>query len=315
MPFSIINYTPFNSKGSVLYDENANQIWVIIIKATYNISNNGFLSLADEQEEVCLFPKYDGEFDSSDMIRDSEMVFEHPGTDIIINGSAHASNKPHVTVGVTVGEIKKYLNVYGDRYWENSILGLNPSQAKPFSRLSLSYKKAFGGKYYDSNKGEQVFFRSNPIGVGFFRNKREAKDSLLPNIENINQPITSWRKYFQPAGFGCIPQSWEPRRQLAGTVTAEWKKSKAPLWPDDYSPLFHVSAPDGLHHKKPLKGGEQVKLINLSEEGMLNFEIPREFLYVFSIINGSRVRHKTQMDRLIIEPDRKKNHIGLASKS
>src|SRR3990172_1542596 len=79
-----------------------------------------------------------------------------------------------------------------------------------------------------------------------------------------------------------------------------------PLWPADYDPRFHQSAPPGFVADKPLVGGETVAMKNLTPEGGLWFRLPREYVIVETTLGGSRVRQRVQLDRVILEPDERK---------
>src|SRR2546426_607135 len=77
------NLTPFSAERSVLVDRDGNKIWTVVVKATFEVNSAGIAELHSSQEPVCLSPVYSGEPGSSSLLRESEMVPEHPGTAII----------------------------------------------------------------------------------------------------------------------------------------------------------------------------------------------------------------------------------------
>ncbi len=80
----IRNDTPFQTDRAILLDKEGNHVWVVAVKATYTLH----LELAAEQEPVCKAPEYLGAPEKSSLRRDCELVVEHPGTDILVNGRA-----------------------------------------------------------------------------------------------------------------------------------------------------------------------------------------------------------------------------------
>jgi hypothetical protein len=222
---------------------------------------------------------------------------------VLFNGSVHARNETETVASIVVGKKAKSIRVYGDRYWKSSPFGLIPSDPEPFTSMRISYARAYGGSYKDTAKEETVSYPYNPIGVGFAKRRSDAKGFPLPNIEQLDQPIKFWNDQVLPAGFGALASSWQPRIKLAGTADDKWKQQQAPLWPEDYSPMFHSCASPGLNIVPCLKGEVPIRLVNLTPARVTEFKLPREFLVVHSQISGHKIRHPLQMDRVIIEPD------------
>jgi len=122
----LVNITPFQAERAVQRDQDGNQIWVVVVKATYLINGQSELELHAEQEPVCLVPRYSGEPGKSSLLRECEAVFEHPGTDIILNATAHAPRRTPIQaldVVISVGQIQMTLRVFGDRYWKTGLYG------------------------------------------------------------------------------------------------------------------------------------------------------------------------------------------------
>lgn len=308
--FQLDNRTKFCAERAVQLDKAGNQIWVVIIKATYLINKDGKPELHQDQEPVCMAPVYLGEPGKSSLLRESEIVSEHPGTDIILNATAYApGDKPLQTldVSVTVGQIQKTLLLFGDRYWEKGIVGLKISRPEPFKTMPIIYERAYGGTEASNEKeGKQEFEPRNPIGRGFATNSDSLVGKLLPNIEEPNDLSHSWKSRPQPAGFGAILSAWSPRKEYAGTYDDDWINNRMPLWPVDYDPRFNQSAHPALISSTPLRSGERVSLKNLTSDSILSFELPRLYLTIDTLVAKSRLRQRVQLDRVIIEPDFKK---------
>src|SRR5262245_55817420 len=242
----LVNITPFQAERVIQLDQDGNQIWVVVVKATYLINGQGELELHAEQEPVCLVPRYSGEPGKSSLLRECEAVFEHPGTDIILNATAHAPRRIPIEVldvVISVGQIQTTLRVFGDRYWKSGLYGTRATSPEFFTEMPIVYENAFGGAdSVDPESKKTVVETRNHIGRGMALKAIHLADQRLPNIEDPNDLIKSWRGRPYPVGFGAIPSSWSPRKEYAGTLDEAWYRERAPLWPVDYDPRYHQSA-------------------------------------------------------------------------
>ncbi|NLA20627.1 DUF2169 domain-containing protein [Burkholderia cepacia] len=73
------NVTPFAAERAVQFDRHGGHLWVVVVKATYDLHADGTLSLSKQQEPVKTHPEYFGEPGHSTLRRDAEIVFAHPG--------------------------------------------------------------------------------------------------------------------------------------------------------------------------------------------------------------------------------------------
>ncbi|HTT70284.1 MAG TPA: DUF2169 domain-containing protein [Anaeromyxobacteraceae bacterium] len=305
----IRNETPFQADRALLLDAAGNQVWVVAIKATYLIDERGGAQPCPSQEPVVASPVWSGAPGRSSLLRESELVVAHPGTDVTFNATAHAPRghpAATVEVGVMVGPAKKSLRVYGDRVWFKGATGLARSAPRPFERMPVVWERAYGGSEGDPEDDRFACETRNPVGLGFATSSSRLADKPLPNIEDPHHLIESWRDRPPPAGLGAVAPDWSPRRERGGTYDEAWRRSRAPLWPSDHDPRFHLSAPLGLSLEAPLKGGEVVSTIGLTPEGPLTFALPREYLVVETRLGGAWSRQRVKLERVIGEPDERK---------
>lgn len=302
----LVNATPFTTHRTVLLSQQGSQVWTVCIKGTYRFDMQGHLKLHESQEPVALYPTYSGEPGQSSLLRDGEVVVDHPGTAVTLNASAHAPGgraTPTVEVGVVVGRLQHRLRVVGDRSWQRGRRGRwEHSDARPFVTLPICYERAFGG----ADPATGIALASNPVGTGHTRSVHHAAGLPLPNIEFIDAPPPQPDSAMLPAGFGAIAPGWSPRRELAGTADEEWAATRAPLWPADWSPWHHNAAPPALQSAHKLKGGEPVTLTHLASISPLTFSLPRVFFDVRTRIGGRFVANEVGLDRVIIEPDQQR---------
>jgi hypothetical protein len=299
----LTNETAFQTGRAALLDGRGSQIWVVVVKATFRFDGGGRMMLHEAQEPVTSTPIYAGEPGASSLLRDAEIVAQHPGTDVTLNATAHAPEGREVTeldVGVAISDMQRTLRVFGERRWEHGPFGMRKTPGTLFCTMPIRYERAFGGR--DAG-GEEA---RNPIGRGFATNERDLAGAPLPNIEDPAALIQAARSRPAPAGLGAIPPQWSPRRELAGTFDAAWESHRAPLWPEDFDSRHYCSAPQGLWSERYLVGGEPVKLWHLTPTPVLSFRIPRVEIVVHTWIAGERIRQRVRLDRVILEPDERK---------
>jgi hypothetical protein len=299
------NETPFAVERSVQLDGTGMQHWVVIVKATYQFDRSGAVKRADAQEPVCVASRYAGEPGQSSLLRETEMTYDHPGTDVIVNATAHAPAGRKVTemeARVRVGPLGKSLRVVGERVWTQAAMDLVPSAPLAFTSMPICWERAYGGKA----PGSTAFELRNPVGRGFGESRQQLVQQRLPNIEDPAAPIRRWRDRPAPAGFGALAGHWSPRRERAGTYDEAWRRQKLPLLPDDFDPLFFSAAAPGLHAREPLRGHEKVELEGLAKEGPIAFNLPREVLLVDTWLGSARLAQPVRLARVIIDADDQK---------
>ncbi len=309
----IQNKTPYAAAIAPGLDATGRDLAIVAIKASFAIdAANMRLTVADEQEPVAHATAFAGEPGFSSLLRDCETSPAKPGTDIALYGSAYTPDGKEaesVDAGLRVGPVQKAVRVFGDRVWQSGFGSWRASKPRPFTRMPLSYERAYGGKDQLGDKPETADWEPrNPIGAGFAISGR--KDRLegrpLPNLEDPNQPIRHWRDRPPPAGFGLIPGDWAPRRDYAGSYDQAWRDERAPLLPKDFQPRFHHAAHPDLQTAQPLEGGETIEALNLSADGPLRLEVPRRQFELTFWIRQERKKAQPRLDTVIIEPDQRR---------
>src|SRR5690606_23468518 len=130
----------------------------------------------------------------------------------------------------------------------------------------------------------------------------QKEGAALHNFEYLDgDPATAG-----PAGFGAIDSFWNPRRQFCGTYDEAWQQQRHPLLPLDWDPRCLLCAPQDQQPRQPLRGGEQVELLNLTPQGVLRFELPKVYLTFTTHIDNRREEHRSQLSTVLIEPDQRR---------
>jgi hypothetical protein len=272
--WALDNRTPYAADRNWIRDKEGVHHWLVAIRATFDLGPGGKLKLADEQAPPLLAPEFRGEPAKTSLRMDSDLLAIKPGTDVLVDGAAHAPKgraAATVPVSLRIGDLEKTLVVHGTRVYYRGATGLTVTAPKLFVTQPIQYEWAFGGAdmaHPDPRK--QGIDLRNPVGKGFAVDARRLENQQAHAIEypGGNPQKTG------PAGFGPIASAWSPRLQLAGTYDDRWEKSKKPLLPNDYDDRFALSAPADQRPKSPLRGGETVTLLNLTPEGALRFTLP-----------------------------------------
>jgi hypothetical protein len=299
--WTVNNATDFKAERVFSRDREGAETWIVAVRATFLINDDGEISVAAEQQDVCLAPKYFGEPGMTSLLYDMDLVRTKPGTDIFLHANAYAPDGdavPFVDVGFTVGAVSKELRVFGDRTWRRAGRTLVPGEPEPFLKLPIRYERSWGGPMPETN----LPYPFNPVGVG----ASAAKDSSVPNVEHPDNPIGSSDHGGLPAGFGPIPVNWHPRATFAGSYDETWKKERQPLVPKDFQDEYFSCAPADQRANGFLKGGEEVMLRNLSRDGLMRFRLPRINLGFSTRIDGGIQHHRALLHTVIIEPEQRK---------
>ncbi|QRK12468.1 DUF2169 domain-containing protein [Archangium violaceum] len=259
-----------------------------------------------EQLPPPLSDLYWGEPGKSSLRHEAQTTYWRPGTDIYVSGQAWAPRgRPvkDVLVAVRVGPCRKGVQVFGDRVWSRGLLGLKPSEPRPFESMPLVYERSLGGNALTGGGHSALHESRNPVGRGLYASSRDAVDMPLPNLENPLHLLKSPTERIEPAGLGPIARSWQPRMCLAGTYDDTWVARRAPLWPTDFDERFFMAAAPGLSATPHLQGGEEVVLTGLSPDGRFAFPLPRHRLMMKACFNHRVERRCLILDAIHLEPD------------
>ena len=148
----------------------------------------------------------------------SDLVLFKPRADILLRGHAHApggrasSSEVVFKFGHPAGpdasppRFERRVLVFGDRVWERGKAGPVASRPEPFSRMPLTWDRAFGGPA----------FELNPAGKGFREPLRVPRDLSLPNLEDPERRLRLPTQRPAPASPGPIPEAWRKRWSRLG---------------------------------------------------------------------------------------------------
>lgn len=302
------NRTPFAADRAWVRDRDGTEVWLVAVKASFDILPDSKLRVAKEQAPVLRLPEHHGEAGHSSVKYDADLVLTKINTDIVVVGHACApagTQVNQIDCGFRVGAVQKLVRVFGDRTWA-SHSSATPAQA--FEKMPLVYERAFGGTDPHSADADPSWDLRNPVGTGFVGDKVPPAGMRLPNIEDPKALIANAKDKPAPAGLGVLATHWHPRAAMAGTYGAEWQETRAPLLAQDMDDRWFQSTPADQQAAGFLQGGEPVILHNLGPHGpngRLQFYLPKvELKFETHFYDGSQLPHATcNMHTVILEPD------------
>jgi hypothetical protein len=304
--WALDNATPFAADRAGARGRDGAELWLVAVKGTYIVGDRETLELAPAQAPPEPVPRYRGKPRISGLLCESDLTYPKPATDVIVSGSAWAPGGipvSQVDVSLKVGPISKTLRVIGDRCWDRDVFDIGITSPTPFESVPIIYERAFGGSDPERDSAPRNFESRNPIGVGFASNRIDLLGTLLPNIENPGNLLTSPNSRPGPVGFGPVARDWSPRKELAGTYDEAWMEERYPLVPLDFDDRFYQCAPRDQQVEGYLRGGERVELCNLTPRGYLAFTIPKVWLTFRTRIGNDSIEHRSTLQTVLIEPD------------
>lgn len=289
----ILNETDFPVTPILWEDAQGQAKLTVVVKATFDIKDGRLLSVDSQLPIFTQDIHHGGDFLASVRF-ESDMVPFKPRADVVLIGKAYApgaKSVKQIDVSMRIGGVQKTIRVFGDRRWHfANRLKLIPSVSPPmpFVRMNLTYENAFGG----IDSAEAVYCRENIYGKGITGRKKtkSINGKPLPNLEDPYDLIKSWKSTPRPACFGFYPRGGMPRLRYAGTYDDDYRRTREPELPEDFSyEIFNGAHPD-LQIVGFLHGDEPVELVNLCEEPVLRFNLPG-------------IRPKLTISKWSIDPD------------
>jgi hypothetical protein len=294
----IDNRTPFDVQTHVQMTAEGQERLVVMLSASFIADAAGKVGLADVQLPVTYADVPWGDPVLSSIRYDADIAAHKPLPEVILNASAHApGGRPaeSVMVGLQIGEVRKVLQVTGDRVHHLGAF----SAPQPFRHMPLTWERAFGGTSEAGDRDPR-----NPVGIGFAgaRSVDPGARSDAPNITRPDQVVTSRDDRPEPVGIGSIGRGWQPRLSFAGTYDQTWLDTQWPLPPRDYDARHDQSAPPD-QQSASIRPGVAATLINMTPEGRWEFRVPGLSCPV-RLFRDQRVEEVSfQPDTLLIEPD------------
>lgn len=312
---AIENTTPFALDMLFVSDEEGRPLLVTLVQATYAIDRGRSLVLAEQQPAPSLTGElWDPKARISSYRIEPAYAFIKRATDVVLVGHAQDPVRPvsELQVSFRVGPVGKVLRVVGDRFWVHHAGTIVAGRPMPFTRIPLSYERAFGGwDRSHPDPAHHAFEPRNPVGIGFRSQGSQFEEGVpLPNIEDPASPIQRWGQGVAPAGVGFVSPDWQPRAALGGTYDEAWTRDRMPLLPRDFDRGFFNAASAGLVAPGYLAGDEAVLVENASPHGRLSFRLPRARVPSCRIeLAHGDAAPELRLDTVVVDADEDRVHL------
>lgn len=262
---------------------------IVVLKASYRVESDGLLRPdaepipLREKEQETPYGTLDGDFAPV-----KEQV------DLLVLGRAHAPGGGRTTemrVELRIGDFRRSIQVAGDRTWDANGV---PSAPEPFDSLPLGYARAYGGQARMAEEYEGTY-PPNPHGRGFVELEEDVAGTALPNVEEPDEPVRSWRDRPAPAGVAPLPHT-SSLRGLRGAKVDQENQSTT------LEPTFFNSAhPRMLMEELPLGG--DLWLEGMRPDGPWRFQLPRDRFFVEVALGDAVTRLPMRPDTLCLLPE------------
>lgn len=305
----IENLSPYGFACLPNVDRHGEEIVVVAVAAHFDLPrpgrpHRGPLEPCEHQPPPHFDDVYWGDPATTSLRYEGQSAYSRPGTDVYLSGSAHAPHGravQHVDVEIGVGPCRARARVTGDRVWVSAAGSLRASPPVPFVQMPLVWERSYGGGNIEA--GASGHEPRNPLGVGLYPSLETASNAALPNIEDPGALLLDPWSRTRPVGFGPVARHWLARSSFAGTYDEQWKRSRAPLWPDDFDERFFLAAAPGLSAIPHLRGGESVVMSGVHPQGGFGFVLPTLRISCKSVFAGRVERVGLRLDAVILEPD------------
>ncbi len=264
----LINHTDYPAmlfKTALLKNDMAASV---IVRVTYDI-NSGKAVPSKTQSWMLYNSNWENEYGPME----GDNIFKLGGVDILIFGSARtpgAQQLRRMEVKITVeGKLSQKLFVFGNRFWENGFLGMTMSVPQPFTEIPMTLFNAYGGKAdWD---GIKLPYGNNPFGKGYYWERNEAINNILPNIEDPINLIKKWDDRPDPVGITSCPMNeLRVRGNVEYNSMHQLKKINARF--------FNTAFPKMIVTE--LLPGEKITIDGMTSQGNFVFEIPKHYISV-----------------------------------
>lgn len=301
------NRTAHPAELFVFLDEHARKEVVVVVKATFEVAEDGACRRADVQEPIVYADQHHGDPGSTSVRYETDCVPPKPLSDVLLLGDATAPPERRVTsleVGLDGPALRKTARVFGDRIWLRAAGGAIASEPEPFERLPVTFDRAFGGSLDDlpdtERRGAEM---RNLVGQGFRIELETAIGRPLPNVERPGSEMRAWNDRPEPIGFGVVGRGWRSRIPFAGTYDERWMRERMPFLPLDFDRRYFQCAPPDQQGLS-LAPGERYQCRNMSTTGRFIVTLPQHIATVRFFFHDRTERRVAEPDTLILEPSR-----------
>ncbi len=215
----------------------------VVVKATFDLVNDGQCPLAEEQALPTGDRHYDEDPERS-LMYPSDLEPLKPRAECFVVGAWYAPGgvpTQRSRVAFQIGAVQKQADVFGPRYVSRG----RTSEPLPMASVELVWESSYGGPGV----------AENPVGKGIRKEVVDGREVVpLPQVEGAGRA---------PVGFAPIARTWKSRLALAGTYDSRWLAERYPWFPEDIDWEHFNAAPHDQRIDGFFAGDEEIRLVNL----------------------------------------------------
>ncbi|MCP9266876.1 DUF2169 domain-containing protein [Xenorhabdus sp. XENO-1] len=250
------NLTPFSVMNYSMFDVDDTEHHVVVMKIGYQLMPAGqgeYVAELLPAPPLCLQDEYRGQMNASQVLQESDLAPFKPRCDIIVSGTAYASDgRPctefpvrlqlHTKQGKTL--LDKTLTVTGEREFIRDTSGnWQLTEPKPFTTLPLDYRYAFGGecKIQADDKASQQLKKSD----------RLTPEQHQQHPDGENAPIAHAVCETNPLGMGFITPWYADAKQFTRYPAPRITRPDAPLTAQHFAAQLNGTLPPDTPDYEP----------------------------------------------------------------
>jgi hypothetical protein len=288
-------------RAEPMFDRKGRDVVVAVAKLAFKIDTIGNATLAFKP--IRFGASLDGH---GAWTHPPELVDDKPGTDVVLIGTAHPPAKKSVDralAWVQAGTLRKVITIYGPRRWVHGMTGVTAGPPAPFEEpVPLRFEHCYGG--VDQGASGTSVEPYNPAGRGYATDPKALVGREMPCLEPVAEATrTNITPHKSHGCFAPIPETFEPRRSLAGTHDSTWAKKRAPIRPVDFNVAHNAWAMPELHSPTPLSSDTPFEVAGVTPEGVWRFKLPLYEMEFESTILGEKAPHQSHLDSVLIDAD------------
>ncbi len=272
----------------------------VVLKSTYDVDpRTGALRPSEEQPPVA-----EADVDTGLGPLDMDLVPVKSQCDLAVYGYAQTESPDRAVesmrVTLAIGEFRRTVAIFGDRFWTKRGSAFEPSRPAPFSRMPIVWERAYGGSAFHTDDLEAPY-PSNPDGRGFVAMASRVEGTPLPNIEEVDQLLTSWDQRPLPAALTGVRRT----SALRGTrgIHADLERQMTRL---------DASAFTFAHPRMQLgsyPAGARVELEGMTPGRRWGFVLPPPRAHAVLGLGNARYELPFEPDTIVLFPEQSRFHV------
>jgi hypothetical protein len=268
----------------------------VVVKAAFDVLDDGTVRAVPADAQLPVSEK-DVTTDLGTL--DGDIVPIKPGCDLALLGHARSPRADRgvdrLTLEIAVGRFRRSIAVFGDRAWVEGVRAPRITDPVPFTSIPLTYEHSYGGKARVRGKLEAPYAQ-NGTGRGHVRLREDVAGTRLPNLEEVDQLVTTWEQTPLSAGTAPLPRTSSLRLE-GGGFGADLGQELVQLGPAAFS-FAHPRMRLGRY-----PAGEAVTVTGATHGGRWTFRLPEATFTAAVSLGDARYFLPLAVDTLCLLPD------------